>query len=200
MSNINYLSINENFPVAGQDNDTQVFRDNFDTIKNSLRAAQEEITDLQNNSAPLDADANFRGNRIEQAKLKNVVDELFGPTPWSADTLDVSFTNGNYQSFILTRDTTIGFTEFPGDSAPNDAPIGVGKVRLELKSSAEESRTVTFTATSGTTFKKNGFTTVGTSTATSFSIAISSSTDPVVIEVWRYELDNIYIRNLGTFE
>ena len=35
-STINYLGINENFPVAGQDNDTQVFRDNFDTIKQAL--------------------------------------------------------------------------------------------------------------------------------------------------------------------
>lgn len=200
MSNINYLSINENFPVAGQDNDTQVFRDNFDTIKNSLRAAQEEITDLQNNSAPLNADANFRGNRIEQAKLRNVVDELYGPTQWPEDTLEVSFANGSYQSFILTTGTTIEFTEFSGENTPNDAPEGVAKIRLELKSSAEEARTVTFSAGAGTNFKRNGFTTVGTPTATSFSISISSSTNPTIIEVWRYELDNIYIRNLGTFE
>ena len=32
MSDINYLNINENFPVAGEDNDTQVFRSNFNTI------------------------------------------------------------------------------------------------------------------------------------------------------------------------
>ena len=56
MSNINYLSINENFPVPGQDNDTQVFRDNFDTIKQSLRIAGEEITDLEDNGARIHID------------------------------------------------------------------------------------------------------------------------------------------------
>ena len=50
MSNINYVSINENFPVAGQDNDTQVFRDNFDTIKTSLRYAKEELEVFQDSA------------------------------------------------------------------------------------------------------------------------------------------------------
>ena len=45
---INFAAINENFPVAGQDNDTQVFRDNFDTIKTNFSAAKTEIEDLQN--------------------------------------------------------------------------------------------------------------------------------------------------------
>ncbi len=46
-SAINYAAINENFPVAGQDNDTQTFRDNFDSIKTALSTAKTEITDLQ---------------------------------------------------------------------------------------------------------------------------------------------------------
>jgi hypothetical protein len=58
-SNINYLSINENFPVAGEDNDTQTFRDNFDTIKTSLRAGQEEITALQSDTAKLNDNNDF---------------------------------------------------------------------------------------------------------------------------------------------
>ena len=53
MSNINYLSINENFPVAGADNDTQTFRDNFDTIKTSLNTAKTEITSLESTAARL---------------------------------------------------------------------------------------------------------------------------------------------------
>jgi len=47
VSNINYLNIDENFPIAGQDNDTQVFRDNFDSIKQALRIAKEEIGVLE---------------------------------------------------------------------------------------------------------------------------------------------------------
>ena len=79
-SNINYLSINENFPVPGIDNDTQVFRDNFDTIKTSLRAAQTEITELQTNTAGLELSefvetnskgSDFNGNLIYNATLQH---------------------------------------------------------------------------------------------------------------------------------
>lgn len=61
-SNINYASINENFPVPGQDNDTQVFRDNFDTIKNSLSTAKTEVGDVLDNGARIDQDNDFNGN------------------------------------------------------------------------------------------------------------------------------------------
>ena len=35
------------YPIAGQDNDTQGFRDNFSSIKNNLNIAKNEISDLQ---------------------------------------------------------------------------------------------------------------------------------------------------------
>jgi predicted acyltransferase (DUF342 family) len=47
-SNINPNNINGNFPVAGQDNDSQGFRDNFTNILNNFSFASSEVTDLQN--------------------------------------------------------------------------------------------------------------------------------------------------------
>lgn len=47
-SNINPTNIDGNFPVAGQDNDSQGFRDNFTNIKTNLQFAQAELNDLQN--------------------------------------------------------------------------------------------------------------------------------------------------------
>jgi len=47
-SNINPNNINGNFPVAGQDNDSQGFRDNFTNILNNFSFASSEITDVQN--------------------------------------------------------------------------------------------------------------------------------------------------------
>jgi hypothetical protein len=38
--------IDTTFPVPGQDNDTQGFRDNFGNIKNALAAAASELSDL----------------------------------------------------------------------------------------------------------------------------------------------------------
>ena len=48
MSQITPSNINGNFPVFGQDNSTQGFRDNFTNIKNNLAFAKQEIEELQN--------------------------------------------------------------------------------------------------------------------------------------------------------
>ena len=46
-SNINYNNIDQTFPVAGVDNDSQGFRTNFLNIKNNFQYAKSEIEDLQ---------------------------------------------------------------------------------------------------------------------------------------------------------
>lgn len=50
-STINTVNIDINFPIAGQDNDTQTFRNNFSAIRNNFAAAATEISALQANSA-----------------------------------------------------------------------------------------------------------------------------------------------------
>lgn len=46
-SNINPTNIDGSYPVAGQDNDSQGFRDNFTNIKTNLQFAKNELDDLQ---------------------------------------------------------------------------------------------------------------------------------------------------------
>ena len=48
MSSINPNNIDGTYPIAGQDNDSQGFRDNFTNIKNNFTFAYDELTDLQN--------------------------------------------------------------------------------------------------------------------------------------------------------
>jgi hypothetical protein len=48
MSTINTNGLNVNYPVPGENNSTQGFRDNFASIKTNLDTASTEITDLQN--------------------------------------------------------------------------------------------------------------------------------------------------------
>jgi hypothetical protein len=50
MSSINPNNIDGTYPIAGQDNDSQGFRDNFTNIKNNFTFAASEIADLQNNA------------------------------------------------------------------------------------------------------------------------------------------------------
>jgi hypothetical protein len=46
-SNINFSSIDVNYPIAGRDNSTQGFRDNFTSIQAGLQQASTEISSLQ---------------------------------------------------------------------------------------------------------------------------------------------------------
>ena len=48
MSAINTNGIDIRYPVPGQNNNSQGFRDNFNAIKTNLNTASDEITDLQN--------------------------------------------------------------------------------------------------------------------------------------------------------
>jgi hypothetical protein len=50
-STINSNNIDITYPIAGQDNDTQGFRDNFRNIKNNLNTARQEISELQDDVA-----------------------------------------------------------------------------------------------------------------------------------------------------
>ena len=52
-SNINDTGVNKDYPVAGQDNDSQGFRDNFNIIKDNFVAAKSEIETLQTNTEKL---------------------------------------------------------------------------------------------------------------------------------------------------
>lgn len=189
-SNINYLSINENFPVAGQDNDTQVFRDNFDTIKTSFRNAQEEITDLQTNSARTDVDNIFNQKKIQNAVLQEVRETKY-PGDIFVSNAGIDWENGSYQTWLISGNVNMDFRNFPGDPNKDSTPVNtVGRMTLELKASGSGG-IITFTTSGGTVIKKDS----------SFPgvLTIDDVDDPVFIEVWRHDTNFIYMRYLGKF-
>ena len=194
-SNINYLGINENFPVAGQDNDTQTFRDNFDTIKTSLRNARDEITDLQNNTAKLNEANDFGLNSISSAIMQNNFEKIvqLGEVPLETATsnvVEIDYQNGSYQRLRARTNIVLSFTNFPGDPNLLDPIAGVGKVTLELTGDGT-ARTIGFSSSGGTVFKKDaGFPTV---------LQVTSTTNPTFIEVWRHRSDEIFLRHLGQY-
>ena len=191
-SNINYLGINENFPVAGEDNDTQVFRDNFDTIKTSLNTAKTEITDLQINTARTDVDNDFNRKLISSAVMLNNYDKKFDGGVIAAP-LTVDYENGNYQIFRFGVNTTVEFLNFPDDESN---PTGLGKITLELYGDGT-ARTLTFITSGGTVIKKNA-TFPATFTVTSAEAAAGSG-NPIMIEVWQHKSDRIFLNYLGQF-
>ena len=68
-SAISTSSIDESYPVAGQDNNSQGFRDNFNAIKTALNTAKGEIDTLQSGTAKLNVANNFNGVLLEDAEV-----------------------------------------------------------------------------------------------------------------------------------
>lgn len=196
-SNINFASINENFPVAGQDNDTQTFRDNFSVIKQNFREAKDEITDLQENTARLDSDNDYQGSKITRAVFLNNRDAVLNAGVLGADfvpgsIISVDFLNGPYQIFRFNASVNLDFKNFPSSD-------GCGKVTLELYGDGV-ARTITLVSEGGTEFKRSRVTTSGGQTINFPNpLVITSDQNPIIVEVWRYSGNRIYLNYVGEF-
>jgi hypothetical protein len=112
-SQINFNNIDGTYPVAGQDNSSQGFRDNFTNTKNNFEIAYNEITDLQSKvilRSPLNNgtfDNNMQGNIITNPKLQGVRELIFNIGNVSGS-FNVDFNTGAYQTFTLTGSSSIG--------------------------------------------------------------------------------------------
>ncbi len=188
---INFAAINENFPVAGQDNDTQVFRDNFDTIKTNFSAAKTEITDLQDNAARTDQDNDFLYNVVGSLTLQDAYlrKKDYGAAI-VAGTQDISFKQAMYHVIKLGANTSLSFSEFPTGAVDVTGLGQVGKATLELYGDGT-ARTITFITSGSTVIKKSpGF---------PGSVTVTSATNPVIIEVWQHSATVIWLNYLGLF-
>jgi hypothetical protein len=188
---INFAAINENFPVAGQDNDTQVFRDNFGTIRTNFETAKTEITDLQDNAARTDQDNDFLYNVVGSLTLQDAYlrKKDYG-SAIVAGTQDISFKQAMYHVVKVGANTSLSFTEFPTGAVDLTGLGQIGKATLELYGDGS-ARTITFTTTGGTVIKKSpGF---------PGSVTVTSATNPVIIEVWQHSATVIWMNYLGLY-
>lgn len=163
-SNINAADINELFPVAGVDNDSQGFRDNFNLIKAGLSTAKTEITDLQTNTAKLNVTNDFNGNIIQEANLLKTTEEVFTSGTLTGAT-SISFNNGHYQNIAVGANITLTLTDWPSSGV-------MGRMRLVIRGDGT-ARTITWSA--GTLKTNSTFPTTFT---------VTSDTDPVVVDFW----------------
>lgn len=117
-SAINPNDIDGAYPVAGQDNDSQGFRDNFTNTKTNFQFAADEITDLQTKSVlkaaltgtTLDNDMNGSLLYNFQAQQVSGTVNAFGTT---SGTVILNFESGSYQTLTTSGSVTLGFTNFP---------------------------------------------------------------------------------------
>ena len=146
-SNIDNTSIDATYPIAGQDNDSQGFRNNFSTIKNNFTAAKSEIEDLQTNTDKLNANNDFLGNEVTGATLTANTEKLYAGGTVVAPQ-NISFTNGNFQTFTIGGNITLTITDWPVTGK-------VCKIRIMLLDTLGDStaRTVTWATSGGGTIK-----------------------------------------------
>lgn len=118
-SNINPNNIDTAYPIAGQDNDSQGFRDNFTNIKTNFQYAEEEIDDLQSKVLLKSAltgttlDNDMGGALLKNAKLQGTRYTRIVPTATSGSiNIDLSASN-YYQIGNISGNTSLAFTNVP---------------------------------------------------------------------------------------
>jgi hypothetical protein len=138
-SQINPNNIDDEYPVAGQDNNTRGFRENFRFIKNNFTAAKNEITALQNTSAVTGAGAvnDFGGALIYNAKVQDLSASVANLGAVSG-VVPIDYSIGHYQQMSTSGSISFSFSSFP-------AAGSYGFIRLEIDIT-NTSHTVTFPA------------------------------------------------------
>jgi hypothetical protein len=117
-SNINPNDIDGAYPVAGQDNNSQGFRDNFTNTKTNFQYAADEITDLQNKvilKAALTGTTlnnNMQGSLLYNAQLQQMTETVV-PLGTQSGSITLNFATGSYQTLTTNGPITLGFSNLP---------------------------------------------------------------------------------------
>lgn len=133
-SQINPNNIDGSYPVAGQDNNSQGFRDNFTNTKVNFQYAVDEINDLQNKAVLKAAltgttlDNNMANALIYAAKV-----QAFSATKVSVSgtsgSISINYGSGHYQSITTSGSITLAF---PTANWPPTGTYGYLKLQINI--------------------------------------------------------------------
>lgn len=183
MSQIISVDIDENFPVAGQDNDSQGFRDNFSVIKNSLATAKAEITELDELTAKKDRDNDFNENEIQRATFIQTTEKVVSQA--TNTSMSIHWTYGSYQEITVAGDVSLTIGSWP------EAGV-LGRMRIAVFSDGKNDYTITWASTMGNDIMA----------APGFEnpFAIASEVWPKIFDFWTTDGgDTVYGHYLGEF-
>jgi hypothetical protein len=124
-SGINANTIDATYPVAGQDNDSQGFRNNFSAIKTALLTATSEITNLQLITAVKNDTNDFDGNLLQNAILQNVGEYATNSVTVNANPWTLYYNSANYYQMTISTSTSFIIDNWPASSI-------LGKMRLAI--------------------------------------------------------------------
>jgi hypothetical protein len=150
MSIINPNSINGGFPVFGQDNPTQGFRDNFTNIKNNFVAAKAELEDIQGKVVVKSAllggvvDNDMDGVTITNVQLKAFT-QTFLNLGQQFSEVTINFESGNFQYMETGNDITLTIENWPSDTT-TAAAYATLRLWFQVSATLGTPHTVTFPA------------------------------------------------------
>jgi hypothetical protein len=129
-SAINPNNIDGAYPVAGQDNNSQGFRDNFTNTATNFQFAADEITDLQAKAvlkAPLigtTLNNDMGGSVLSNAQLQDISETVVALGTVSG-TNTINYTLGSFQTLTTNGAVALAFSNFPPAST-------AGTVRVQI--------------------------------------------------------------------
>ena len=135
-SAINPNNINGAYPVAGQDNNSQGFRDNFTNTKTNFEYAATEITDLQNKAVLKSSltgttlNNDMGGSLLSNAQLQDMSATVVALGSVTGSQV-VDYAAGPYYTLTTTGSVTLSFSNFP-----TAGTLGCCRVRITVASTA----------------------------------------------------------------
>jgi len=146
-SAINHSAIIETFPVAGRDNDSQGFRDNFAATRLGLSVAAGEIDRLQSRTLKAADLTSTNGtpvvNDLLGSTISNGLYKQFNGVFYNAGTItgtqNVNLNNGPIQKITISGNSILNFINWPASGQHST-------VRLMIIGNQQGSYTVTFTS------------------------------------------------------
>lgn len=184
-STVKFANIDEDYPVAGQDNDSQGFRDNFTEIKQALQNTNLELTDLLSNSARLDGLNDFNGQIIQNAVQLAVSQKSYNTPTLEQDTT-IEWSDGAYQNIIMGGDHTLILGGWPADAQ-------YAKMRLALRTNNANSRVVTWEPANAGQLRVSANWPQG-------DFRVTSQTTPIIVDVWTTNAGaTVFMEYIGEF-
>jgi|TARA_B110000977_G_scaffold47983_1_gene65205 hypothetical protein len=172
-SDIVYSTIDEAYPVAGVDNDTQGFRDNFNTIKAALTVAKTELSDFKNHGVRKDVSNTFASTAIVDASLDTCTSKYLNKgsnEPYITNAI-VNFSEGDYQRIVCGADINIEIDGWPATGR-------YAELSLQIHSDENTVRNITFTAANGSLKKSANFPS---------NVTIATLANPIIIKFWTHD-------------
>lgn len=146
-SQINPNNVNTAYPVAGQDNSTQGFRDNFTNIKLNFTYAASEISALQNSVVYAGNVNDLGGGTLYDVTLQNTkyATVTLGA---AAPVANINYASGSFQSLTANANTTLNITNLP---AVGNTAVLTLSIAAQAANSTATPYTVTIPGTSSST-------------------------------------------------